>query len=203
MKKWFPRLLIIIGIAVLLLAVGLKIYDLANDYSAGRNSQLLLEQMQQNTALSKTEEPVTDPSEEPSETQAQPELSYNVIGILEIPSLKLELPVLSECTPSLLKVSVCRYMGGAEDGAERLVVAGHNYKSHFGTISQLEIGAEVRFTGLSGVEYSYEVTEITVIAANDLKTLESGEWDIALFTCNFGGTKRILVRCQEITRDEA
>ncbi len=51
------------------------------------------------------------------------------IGTLEIPSLDLTLPVMSEWSYPLLKLAPCRYAGSAYQG--NLVIAAHNYKTHF------------------------------------------------------------------------
>lgn len=145
------------------------------------------------------DETPSDELEEQAATETSPtNLIYDVIGTLEIPALKRTLPVLNECTDSLLKVSVCRYMGTTADGSpNRLVIAGHSYKSHFGNLSKLALGDEVYFTTLSDIQYHYRVTEIIVIEGNDHASLEQGQWDITLFTCNNDGSKRILVRCAE------
>ena len=51
------------------------------------------------------------------------------IGILEIPALDLELPVISSWSYSSLRLAPCRYSGSAYKGD--LVIAAHNYQSHF------------------------------------------------------------------------
>ena len=50
-------------------------------------------------------------------------MEYDIIGILAIPKLGLELPVLSECNEELLSISVCRYGGTVEEKPENLVIA--------------------------------------------------------------------------------
>ena len=63
---------------------------------------------------------------------------YNYIGVIYIPSLdNLAIPVLETYTPDNLKVSVCKYSGGIEEG--NFTIAGHNYKSSFGKLSKLSI----------------------------------------------------------------
>ena len=51
------------------------------------------------------------------------------IGILEIPALDLNL-VISSWSYSSLRLAPCRYSGSAYKGD--LVIAAHNYQSHFG-----------------------------------------------------------------------
>jgi len=61
---------------------------------------------------------------------------YDYMGIIYIPVLdNLSLPVLETYTNSNLKISICKYSGGIEEG--NFVIAGHNYKSSFGKLSKL------------------------------------------------------------------
>lgn len=143
-------------------------------------------------------EEAAPPSGEAAQQEAPPPPSYTTIGVLSIPSLKINLPLLDECDDSLLKISICRYKGFVEPQPTRLVVAGHNYKSHFGRIPKLNIGDEVCFTNRAGEQYYFTVSELTEVAANDHAGLASGEWDITMFTCTPDGSRRILVRCQAI-----
>ena len=70
------------------------------------------------------------------------------IGILEIPALDLELPVISSWSYSSLRLAPCRYSGSAYKGD--LVIAAHNYQSHFGGLRTLPEGSEVFFTRCCG-----------------------------------------------------
>lgn len=148
------------------------------------------------TALPETITPPETPV--PDET-ATPKLQYEAAGVLYIPKLALELPVLSEYSTSNLKISICTFEGDALSSPERLIIAGHNYKSHFGRLSKLSPGEEVRFQNNDGTLFSYTVTEITSISMYDHEALEQGEWDITLFTCDTDRSRRVLVRCVETT----
>ena len=55
---------------------------------------------------------------------------YGYIGVLQIPSLDLTLPVISDWSYPALQIAPCRYEGSAYDGG--MVIAGHNFDSHFG-----------------------------------------------------------------------
>ena len=120
------------------------------------------------------------------------------IGVIEIPSLSLELPIQKECSDAQLKASPCRYSGSFLN--DSMILAGHNYKKHFGSISALQRGDEVVFTDVTGQIYHYAVMEITSLDAYDTEEMQSGDWDLTLFTCNFDGQKRITVRCERLVR---
>ena len=53
---------------------------------------------------------------------------YGYVGVLTIPTLELELPVMSEWDAARLKIAPCRYSGSTK--TRDLVIAGHNYTTH-------------------------------------------------------------------------
>ena len=125
-----------------------------------------------------------------------------VIGILEIPELQEELPIIGKWSYKLLKISVCRYKGPdpLEDG--NLVIIGHNYKngSHFGRLSKLSVGSEIFLTNAkTGERVRYEVYQIKSIASDAFSALKSyhGDAGLTLMTCKDNGTNRLLVRCEQ------
>lgn len=118
------------------------------------------------------------------------------IGTLDIPDLELSLPVISEWNYPRLKIAPCRYKGSVYQ--DNLIISAHNYPQHFGNLKELETGAEIRFTDVEGNCFSYQVAEIEELKATDVKKMESGEWDLTLFTCTTGGKARVTVRCDRI-----
>ena len=130
--------------------------------------------------------------------------SYSTIGIIYIPKLNVRLPVLSECTSALLNVSVCRLSGLVNDKPNRLVIAGHNLKSHFKGLDTLNIGDEVTFTTLAGVTYRYSVSEVAALHKSQGAEVHAIDgWDISLLTCKSDRTMRTMVRCVEIVETPA
>ena len=116
------------------------------------------------------------------------------IGTLRIPTLNLELPVISQWSYPGLKLAPCRYLGSAYQ--ENLIIAAHNYKAHFGRIKSLEIGAPVAFTDVDGNHFHYVVEEIETLSATAREEMQAGGWPLTLFTCTPGGQSRIAVRCR-------
>ncbi len=118
---------------------------------------------------------------------------HGYIGTLEIPALELTLPVMDRWSYPNLKLAPCRYKGSAYlDG---LIVAGHNYRTHFGRLDQLRTGAEVCFTDVEGNLFLYTVAQLEELAPTAVEEMESGGWDLTLFTCTPGGKARLAVRC--------
>lgn len=115
------------------------------------------------------------------------------IGIIQIPALSLLLPVISEWSTSDLKCAPCRYSGSAY--SDDMILAGHNYHSHFGNLKYLTPGDLILFTDMAGNTFSYKVTETEVLDGTAVDEMESGDWDLTLFTCTIGGASRVTVRC--------
>ena len=118
---------------------------------------------------------------------------YLCIGCLSIPSLGLELPVMSDWSYPQLKLSPCRYSGST--GTGDLVICAHNYARHFGKLKTLSEGAEVYFTDMDGMTRRYEVAAVEILPPTDLENMTAGEYDLTLFTCTYGGQSRVTVRC--------
>jgi sortase A len=122
---------------------------------------------------------------------------HTYIGRLDIPTLGLSLPVMSQWSYPNLKISPCRYTGSAYTGD--LVIAAHNYQSHFGTLKYLSCGDRVYFTDADGNEFTYEVAEIDQLLPTDIEKMTSGDWALTLFTCTIGGSYRVTVRCDAVS----
>ena len=118
----------------------------------------------------------------------------NYIGILSIEELSLELPVMSDWDYPKLKEAPCRYHGSAYQ--DNLVIMAHNFQSHFGQISNLSTGSIITFKDMDDNLFTYQVMQIELLAPTEVDTVNSGIWDLTLFTCTTGGQYRIAVRCE-------
>ena len=171
----------------------------------------IVEQIQQAQTEKKEEsaagtkkEPLRDPTlkvpvellteEEKKMTEVEID-GYSYIGYLSIPSLELELPIMSDWSYPQLKLSPCRFNGTVR--GEDLVLMAHNYKSHFGYISQLKIGDAVIFTDMDGNIWHYSVAAMDILPAEAVEEMTAGEYDLTLFTCAPNRTQRITVRCNK------
>ena len=122
---------------------------------------------------------------------------YRYIGTLEIPSVDLKLPVMQTWDADRLKVAPCRYAGSVYQ--DNMVIAAHNYASHFGKLFSIETGDEVFFTDADGNRFAYRVLDIEIVDPYDIDEMTSATgWDLTLFTCTYGGQTRYTVRCAHI-----
>lgn len=99
-----------------------------------------------------------------------------------------------EWSNARFKTAPCRYTGSVD--TNNIIIAAHNYKSHFGNLKQLQIGDEIVFVDTYGTYHRYSVKEITTLDGTAVTDMKAGEWDFTLFTCTKGGEQRVTVRCK-------
>ena len=123
-----------------------------------------------------------------------------VLGVLEIPAIEQELPIISKWSYSLLKISICRYKGPDPNQEGNLVLMGHNYKngSHFGRLDELEEGDELFLTDNNNNRVRYVVYQMKTIAPDAFSALKTyrGDCGLTLMTCINNGNNRLLIRCE-------
>ena len=110
------------------------------------------------------------------------------------------LPVLSQCSDTLLKLAPCRYDGSAY--GTHLVIAAHNYSAHFGSLSALQPGDLVTFTDMEGYCQQYTVAGLETLSPTDVEAMTDEAWPLTLFTCTLGYQSRITVRCTKLSPAE-
>ena len=197
MKPKKGSLLILIGLLLIAAAFSIIGYNLWEEHRASQSANSVvihLESAAPDTQLlSEPEIPdhILNPNMEMPTEQIN---GRDFIGVLEIPSLGLELPVVSQWSYPALKVAPCRYDGSAY--TDNLIIAAHNYKSHFAKLKNLELGETVIFTDVDANTFTYEAASKETLAPTDIEEMKSGDWDLTLFTCTYAGQHRITVRCE-------
>ncbi len=121
---------------------------------------------------------------------------YRYIGMLDVQSLDLSLPVMEEWDYDRLRVSPCRFAGNVYE--DNLVICAHNYPQHFTPLKYAPLGTEVKFTDAEGTEFLYAISSVETIGPNDVEGMVEGDWDLTLFTCNTNGQTRCAIRCDRI-----
>jgi len=196
MKQKKGKFFISLGLLFIIAALILTIYNLREAYRAEKSSEEALDLLE----IHLEEDDIqTDSLYEQYHDIEMP--TYEIdgrryVGILEIPALGRKLPIISEWNNQNLKMAVCRYKGSAYAG--NLILAGHNYRTHFGGLSKLAIGDRVKFTDANGNQFLYEVLELEKMPGTAVNRMEAGEWDLTLFTCGYDGRNRIAVRCTKL-----
>lgn len=127
---------------------------------------------------------------------------YWYIGEIRIESLGIELPVMDQWDYDRLKISPSRYQGNYFN--HNLIIAGHNYQTHFGPLLYINKGALVEIIDVNGNVYRYEVVDMQELKPTELSKLvqrETQDWDLTLFTCTSSTLARQIVRCRQIDSD--
>ncbi|MCI8353088.1 MAG: sortase [Clostridia bacterium] len=131
---------------------------------------------------------------------------YVTDAVLKIPSLDINYPVLKtadEHIDEVLKISLVKYWGRNPNEEGNYVVVGHNYKNKkmFGKLPDIQMGAIIELTDLTGTTLKYEVYDKYIVDPNDTSCTSQktgGKKEITLITCRTYGTQRQVVKAREI-----
>ena len=178
--------LVLVGGLLLLAALLLMGANRQESEQAGKQSQVLLTQMQTEPAA-----PTTDPA-----ALAMPTTQVDgrdSVGVLTIPKMEIELPILAELDTPGLKIAPCRQYGSTRTGD--LVIAAHNYRRHFGRLNTLEPGDEVIVTEVGGDVYRYQVDHVETLEAGDVDKVVNSDHDLVLYTCTYSRVSRVTAFC--------
>ena len=186
--------LIIIGILLIIISSILSIYNIYEEKQAGKNSIAVLNNMKD--TIVENVQNINNEIENENTMQVINVNGYDYIGTITIPSLNLELPIMSEYDYDRLKISPCRYYGSIY--TNDLIICAHSYRSHFKYINNLNQGDKIIITDTLGINYTYEVLEIEILNSTDVSKMIDNEFDLTLYTCTNDGLKRITVRCNRI-----
>ena len=198
-KRKKGSLLITLGLLLIAAALGLTAWNLYDEHRAEQSVSQVVEQLDQ--ILPPAPDPDFQTIEVPDyvlnpdmERPVETIDGQNYIGVLSIPALELELPIISEWSYPRLKTAPCRYTGSVYKND--MIIAAHNYASHFGNLKYLQEGDEVAFTDMDGNVFRYEVALQETLQPTAITEIQQGDWDLTLFTCTIGGAYRVTVRCQ-------
>ena len=95
---------------------------------------------------------------------------YSIIANLNIPSLGIEYPILSNYSDSLLKIGLTKYWGSNPNQVGNLVILGHNYKStkFFSKLPNIKIGDIVQLIYENDLAYHNMIITDVILEGNYL-----------------------------------
>lgn len=214
MRQLLGRICILLGILLLVAAAGLLCYNTWESQHAMEVSHSVLDaiqQTQEDIPAENSEIPM-EPSEISEDSYPDPFLPFesaekemkvveidghDYIGTLSIPVLGLELPVMAELDYPRLKIAPCRQQGSVY--TDDLVIAAHNYSSHFGKLYQLRPDDLLAFTDMEGETHLYYVEARDVLDPTAVDAVLDSPFDLVLYTCTYGGENRVAVFCNRVT----
>lgn len=126
-----------------------------------------------------------------------------VIGVIDIPSVDITYPILSDYNDDLLKLSPCRFFGPMPNEVGNLCIAGHNYHSYkfFSKLIDISIGDTISIYDMSGNKLNYSVYDKFIVDSDNLSCTSqntNGKKEVTLVTCNTNRQKRTIVKAKEI-----
>ena len=194
---------IALGAVLILSALLLLLYNRHEADLAGKEAEILLSDVEAAIGGQTSSGGPTDPTEE---TEAEPTLppelpivhlnGYDYVGYVEIPALELKLPVMATWDYDLLQVAPCRQFGSSR--TDDLVIAAHNYVTHFGYLKKLIPGDTVVFTDMDGIVNTYAVEKTETLDPTSVDAVKNSGCDLVLYTCTIGGKTRVCVFCNRV-----
>lgn len=136
------------------------------------------------------------------------ELPFLCIGIMRIPKIDLELPVVEGLTEENLKYALAHMAKSAAIGAEgSCCIFGHRsyaFGKFFNRLDELDTGDKITIETAGGVVHEYVVIQKEILLPDDSRLLDAGlEGRILnLITCHpvRVATHRLVIRAEEITQ---
>lgn len=195
MKLKIYKTIFTILIFVAIIVLGLMIIKYKDRYKNEVENQQTIEVFSQ-----------TNPKEENIKIEMN---GYEVIGVVKIPKIEIEYPILGietvnpEETKEPMKFAIVRYWGGKVNEYGNLSIAGHNNYdgTMFGKTKNLEIGDIIELTDLEKRTISYKIYNIFVTDPNDvsiLKTEDNTTREVTLITCTNGNKERLILKAKEV-----
>ena len=147
-----------------------------------------------NEELKNSDNPITEIDE-----QIQ---GHKVVGIIKIPKIELEYPILETTSKETLSLSITKFWGNQINEIGNVTLAGHNNLNGtmFGKTKKLEVGDVIELTDIQNVTLKYKVFKIYVIDPNDISCIlpeQEGTREVTLITCTNGNKNRLIVKARE------
>lgn len=128
---------------------------------------------------------------------------YHVVGIIKIPAIDIEYPIIDKTSDQAMEVSITKFWGNNVNDIGNFTMAGHNYLdgTMFGKTKKLNIGDKIEMTDLTGNTIEYEIFDKYVIDPNDVtcvNSVQENTREITLLTCTNGRSNRLVIKAREL-----
>ena len=127
---------------------------------------------------------------------------YDIVGIIEIPKINIEYPIINQTSDETMALSITKFWGNNVNDIGPFTMAGHNYfdGTMFSNTNKLNIEDTIKMTDLDGKTIEYKVFDKYIIDPNDVKCVQSvkeNTREITLITCINGRNNRLVVKARE------
>lgn len=193
MKKVYNILLAIILLAMIVV-VAMIIVKYAGNSKNEQEVSKMIESIKEEVAKEEQEEYLEEIEMEYK--------GYKVVGIIKIPKIDLEYPILSETTNASMKLSITKFWGNGVNKIGNLSLAGHNNYdgTMFGKTKNLEIGDTIELTDMYNITRRYTIYDKFITDPNDISIIEAdnfGSREVTLITCSNGNKERLIIKARE------
>ena len=139
-----------------------------------------------------------------SEYVASDGKKYEAIGIVKIPKININYPILAQTkNVEVMKVAPYKFWGANPNEVGNLCIIGHNYRRKgvfFSEVPKLTVGDIVEIQDLSQRTVQYEVYDLHTVDPNDRSDTTqytNGKREVTLITCTDDVKQRVIVKCTE------
>ncbi len=190
--KVYKILLALLIIAIIIVAT-LVIIKYVNMYNNEKNLQATVTNI--NEQLKNSDESISRIDEQIGD--------YKVVGIIKIPKIDLEYPILEKTNKESLNLSITKFWGNEINEIGNVSLAGHNNLNGtmFGKTKKLEVGDIIELTDIQNVTLKYQIFKKYVIDPNDISCILPEQEDtreVTLITCTNGNKNRLILKAREI-----
>lgn len=179
----------LLGIALILLSGALLLGSQALARHRSAEAKALAQQIEARLPAPRagTTEDYSDPAMPVWQLQGE-----DFLGLVEVPSFGVTLPIHSLWEDSRLSSYPCRYWGSIYDGT--LILGGSSNAGQFDFCEKLDLGEKIIITDMQGTEFSCAVERIDRAKALDYEMLSEGGYPLTLFSGTAAGNY-IVIRC--------
>lgn len=127
---------------------------------------------------------------------------HKVIGIIRIPKINLEYPILETTSNETLNLSITKFWGDKINEIGCVTLAGHNNLNGtmFGKTKKLEIGDVIELTDIQNITLKYKVFKKYITDPNDISVILPEQEDVrevTLITCTNGNKNRLIIKARQ------
>lgn len=181
------KYLILLGLILITLSLTLYIKNKYDEFNTGKNSSEILNII---------EDKINNDNNDNDSSLVVNISGNDYIGVIDIPSINIKLPIMSKTDYDKLAIAPCRYYGDII--TNDLVICAHDYDNQFGKIVSLKEDDIIIITDISGNKYIYKVVLTEELKPTEVTSMMESSFDLTLYTCTYGALKRITVRCNRV-----
>lgn len=190
------KIILILLIITAIILTALVIKKNVESSKIENQAQAVLKKIKNNKAINTEENDIIQEIDEKIE-------GYKVIGIIKVPKINIEYPILEKTDKTSLNLSITKFWGEKINQKGNVVLAGHNNLNNkmFGKIDKLENGDIIELTDSQMVTVKYQVFKKYIIDPNDITCIlpeDETSREVTLITCTNGNKERFIVKAREI-----